>query len=113
VRVYIINFFILLFVVFIFVALGQWNHPHFQQKAYDRAKELITVDLTEKGEKPESFIEPADLSTDPIHAEVVTEDGNGYLYDIAITNPVLIQFSALNLVVSPKVKIISFIKSRP
>ena len=42
------GFFILLFIIFLFVALGQWNHPNFQQKAYEQAKELIAADLMEK-----------------------------------------------------------------
>ena len=107
------NFLAILFTVFLFVALGQWNHPKFQQKAYDQAKELIVIDLTEKGEKPDRFIEPSDYSADLIHAEVVIEDGTRYLYDISITNPTWIQLSALNLITSPKVEITGFIKSRP
>lgn len=107
------NVFALLIVVFLFVALGQWNHPNFQRKAYDRAKELIVIDLTEKGEKPDRFIEPSDYSADLIHAEVVIENGTRYLYDISITNPTWIQLSALNLIISPKVEIAGFIKSKP
>jgi len=107
------NFLVLLLVIFLFVALGQWNHPKFQQKAYDQAKLLITADLAEKGEKAGSFIEPPDFSADVIQAQVVTEDGTTYLYDIGITNPTFIQLSALNLVISPKVEIAGFIKSKP
>jgi hypothetical protein len=112
-RFLLVNFFVLLFLIFVFVALGQWNHPNFQQKAYDQGKELISMDLNERGEKPASFMVPADLSADPIHAEVVTEDGTRYFYDIRIANPTLIQLSALNIVVSPRVEITGFIKSRP
>lgn len=106
------NLFALLVVVFLFVALGQWNHPKFQQKAYDQAKESILFDLAEKGEKPGSFTE-SDFSTDIIHVSVVTENGTKYLYDVGVLNPVLVQLSALNLVISPKVEIAGFIKSRP
>ncbi len=107
------NVFALLLVAFLFVALGQWNHPKFQQKAYDQAKELITADLAEKGEKPGSFIEPPDFSAEFIQAGIETEGGTKYLYDVGILNPVLVQLSALNLIVSPKVEIAGFIKSRP
>ena len=107
------NFLVLLFVIFLFVALGQWNHPNFQQKAYDQAKELIMLDLTARGEKTGDFLEPPDLSSDLIQVGIVTEDGTEYLYDIGIQNPTLIQLSALNLVVSPKVEIAGFIKSKP
>jgi hypothetical protein len=108
------NLLVLLFVVFLFVALGQWNHPNFQQKAYEIAKELIIMDLTEKGEKARRFVEPPEYSTDLIQAEVVTEDDRArYLYDIGIKNPIWIQLSALNLMVPPKVEIAGFIKSRP
>ena len=107
------NFLVFLLVVFIFVALGQWNHPKFQQKAYEQAKELITADLTEKGEKPGSFIEPPDFSSEFIQAGIETEGGTKYLYDVGILNPVLVQLSALNLFVSPKVEIAGFIKSKP
>ena len=107
------NVFALLLVVFLFVALGQWNHPNFKQKAYDQARELIISDMAEKGEKPGNLIEPPDFSADLFHAEVVTEDGTRYSYDIGIKNPIWIQLSALNLIVSPKVEIAGFIKSRP
>ena len=107
------NFFILLFVIFVFVALGQWNHPRFQQKAYDKAKELIIIDLTEKGEEPGTFIEPSDLSSDPLHSGIVTEGGVEYLYDIRILNPLWLQLSALNLVVPPKVQIADVSKPQP
>jgi len=107
------NFLGILVVVFLFVALGQWNHPKFQQKAYDQAKLLISDDLAEKGVKADSFVEPPDFSADFIQAQVVTEDGTRYLYDIGIMNPTFIQLSALNLVISPKVEIAGFIKSKP
>ena len=107
------NFLVLLLVVFILVALGQWNHPKFQQKAYEQAKELITADLTEKGEKAGSFIEPPDYSGELIHASIETEGGTKYLYDVGILNPVLVQLSALNLIISPNVEIAGFIKSKP
>ena len=107
------NFLVFLLVIFVFVALGQWNHPNYQQKAYDQAKLLISDDLAEKGVKADSFVEPPDFSADFIKAQVVTEDGTTYLYDIGITNPTLIQLSALNLVISPKVEIAGFIKSKP
>ncbi|UCF87966.1 MAG: hypothetical protein JSV70_05930 [bacterium] len=107
------NFFAILLVVFLLVALGQWNHPAFLQKAYDQGKEMVHMDLNERGEKPASFMVPESLSTDPIHAEVVTEDGTRYYYDISIANHILIQLSALNLVISPKVEIAGFIKSNP
>jgi len=106
------NFLGILVVVFLFVALGQWNHPNFQQKAYIQAKESILFDLAEKGEKPGSFMEP-DFSTDTIHAGIVTEGGTRYLYDVGILNPLLVQLSALNLIISPKVEITGFIKSKP
>jgi len=107
------NFLVILVVVFLFVALGQWNHPKFQQKAYDQAKELITADLAEKGEKPGSFIEPPEFSAEFIQTGIETEGGTQYLYDVGILNPVLVQLSALNLIVSPKVEIAGFIKSQP
>ena len=107
------NFLGILVVVFLFVALGQWNHPNFKQKAYDQARELIISDMAEKGEKPGNLIEPPDFSADFFHAEVVTEDGTRYSYDIGIKNPIWIQLSALNLIVSPKVEITGFIKSQP
>jgi len=108
------NFLALLFVIFVFVALGQWNHPQFQQKAYEQAKELIITDLTKLGEKPGSFVEPPEYSAGVIQAKVVTGDGGTrYLYNIAITNPALFQLSALNLVITPKVEITGFIKSKP
>jgi hypothetical protein len=106
------NFLGILVVVFLFVVLGQWNHSNFQQKAFEQAKESILFDLAEKGEKPGSFMEP-DFSADLFHAEVVTEDGTRYSYDIGIKNPIWIQLSALNLMVPPKVEITGFIKSRP
>jgi hypothetical protein len=106
------NFLVFLLVVFVFVALGQWNHSKFQQKAYDQAKELIMADLAEKGEIPGSFIEPPDFSAEFIQAGIETEDGTKYLYDIGILNPVLVQLSAMNLIISPKVEIVGFIKSR-
>lgn len=108
------NFFGILFTVFLFFALGQWNHPNFQQKAYDRAKELITLDLAEKGEKPASFVEPPEYFAGLIKSEVVTvEGGPRYLYDIGITNPVLFQLTALNLVITPKVEITETTKFKP
>ena len=107
------NFLVLIFVVFIFVALGQWNHPNFQQKAYIQAKEMIIADLAAKGEKTGDFLEPPELSADLIQVGIVTKDGTEYLYDIGIQNPTLIQLSALNLVISPKVEIAGFIKSKP
>ena len=102
----------ILVVVFLFVALGQWNHPVFMQKAYGQARELIISDMAEKGEKPETFMEP-DFSTELIQAEVVTEDGTEYLYDISIMNPLWVQLSALNLFISPEVEIVDFSKSKP
>ena len=107
------SFFILLFIVFLFVALGQWNHPKFQQKAYDQGKELILLDLTAKGEQAGDFLEPPDLSTDPLNAVIVTEGGAEYRYDVNVLNPVLVQFSALSLIVSPKVQIVEVDKSQP
>ena len=107
------NFLGILVVVFLFVVLGQWNHSNFQQKAYDQAKEMIMLDLTAKGEKAGDFLEPPDFSADLFHAEVVTEDGTRYSYDIGIKNPIWIQLSALNLMVPPKVEITGFIKSQP
>jgi len=107
------NFLGILVIVFLFIALGQWNHPKFQQKAYDQAKELITADLAEKGEKTGDFLEPPDLDIAFIHAGIVTEGGTKYLYDVGILNPLWIQLSALNLVISPKVEIAGFIKSKP
>ena len=106
------NFLVLIFVVFIFAVLGQWNHPKFQQKAYEQAKELIAADLMEKREKAGSFIEPPDYSGEFIHASIETEGGTKYLYDVGILNPVLVQLSALNLIISPKVEIAGFIKSK-
>jgi hypothetical protein len=107
------NFLALLFVIFLFVALGQWNYPNFQQKAYIQAKEMITADLAAKGEKSGNFLEPPELSVDLIQVGIVTKDGTEYLYDIGIQNPIWIQLSALNLIVSPKVEITGFIKSKP
>ena len=107
------NFLGILVVVFLFVALGQWNHPKFQQNAYDQAKELIMLDLAAKGEKAGSFIEPPDYSAEFIQAGIETEDGTKYLYDVGILNSVLVQLSALNLIIPPKVEIAGFIKSRP
>jgi hypothetical protein len=107
------NFLVFLFIIFVFAVLGQWNHLNFQKKAYDQAKLLISDDLAEKGVKADSFVEPPDFSADFIKAQVVTEDGTRYLYDIGIMNPTLIQLSALNLVISPKVEIVGFIKSKP
>ena len=107
------NFLVLILVIFLFVALGKWNHPNFQQKAYEQAKELIIIDLTEKGEKEGNFIEPPDFSAEFIHAGIETEGGTKYLYDVSILNPVLVQLSALNLVVTPKVQIVDFNKSQP
>lgn len=107
------NFFVLLFVIFLFAALGQWNHPNFQQKAYIQAKEMITADLAAKGEKSGNFLEPPELSADLIQVGIITKDGTEYLYDIGIQNPIWIQLSALNLIVSPKVEITGFIKSKP
>ena len=107
------NFLGILVVVFLFVALGQWNHPNFQQKAYIQAKEMIIADLAAKGEKTGDFLEPPELSADLIQVGIVTKDGTEYLYDIGIQNPTLIQLSALNLVISPKVHILDVNKSRP
>jgi hypothetical protein len=100
-------------VAFLFVALGQWNQPKFQEKAYDQAKELITADQAEKGEKPGRFIEGSDFSDDLLHVGIVTEGGTKYLYDVSIQNPLWVQLSVLNLVSSPKVEIAGFVKSRP
>jgi len=108
------NFLILILVLFLFVALGQWNHPNFQQKAYEKAKELIILDLREKGEKPGSFLEPPEYFAGLIKVQVVTaENGTRYLYDIGITNPALFQLTALNLVITPKVEIIETTASKP
>ena len=107
------NIFILLFVIFLFVALGQWNHPKFQQNAYEQSKELIAADLMEKGEKAGSFIEPPDYSGEVIHASIETEGGIKYLYDVGILNPVLVQLSALNLIISPKVQIVELSNPQP
>ena len=107
------NFLVFIFVVFIIVALGQWNHPKFLQKAYEQSKELIAADLMEKGEKAGSFIEPPDYSGEFIHASIETEGGAQYRYDVNVLNPLLVQLSALNLIVSPKVEIAGFIKSKP
>ena len=107
------NFLGILVVVFLFVALGQWNSANFQQKAYDQAKELIISDLTEKGEKPVSFIDPTNTSAGIIQAGVVTENDTKYLYDVNILNPLWMQLSALNLAISPKLEIAGFIKSGP
>jgi len=103
----------ILVVVFLFVALGQWNHPNFQQKAYDQAKEMIMLDLTAKGEKAGNFFEPPDLPSDLLHVGIVTEGGTEYLYDLSILNPLWVQLSALNLFISPKVEIVDFRKSQP
>ena len=107
------NFLGILIVVFLFVALGQWNHPKFQQKAYEQARELIISEMTEKGEKPGTLFAPPDFSADVIHGEVVTEDGTKYFYDISILNPLWVQLSALNLFIPPKVQIVDISKSRP
>ena len=107
------NFIGFLVVTFLFVALGQWNHPKFQEKAYDQAKEMIMLDLAAKGGENVKFIESPDLSSDIIHAAIVTEDGTEYLYDVSITNPVLVQLSALNLFVTPKVQIVDVKTSKP
>jgi len=107
------NVLAILLTVFLFVALGQWNHPKFQQKAYEQAKELIMLDLASKGEKNGDFLEPPDLSPGLIHAGIVTEDGTEYLYEISIQNPLWIQLSALNLMVSPNVEITRVDTSRP
>jgi hypothetical protein len=107
------NFLGILVVVFLFAALGQWNHAKFQQKAFVQAKEMIMADLAAKGEKTGDFLEPPVLSVDLIQVGVVTNDGTEYLYDIGILNSLLVQLSALNLIVPPKVEIAGFIKSRP
>jgi hypothetical protein len=107
------NFLGVLVVIFLFVALGQWNHPGFKQKAYEQAKEMIMLDLNAKGEKTGEFLESPDLSADLLHIGIVTAGGTKYLYDVGILNPLWIQLSALNLVFSPKVEIAGFIKSKP
>ena len=107
------NFIGILVVVFMFVALGQWNHPKFQQKAYEQARELIISELAEKGEKPGTLFAPPDFSADVIHGEVVIEDGTKYLFDTRIVNPLWVQLSALNLFISPKVQVVDISKSRP
>ena len=107
------NFIGLLIVAFLFVALGQWNHPNFQQKAYAQAKELIMLDFTGKGGKNGEFMESPDLSSDLIHVGIVTEDSTEYLYDVGIMNPLWVQLSALNLMVSPKVQIVASSKTQP
>jgi len=107
------NFLGILVVVFLFVALGQWNHPSFKQKAYEQAKEMIILDLAAKGGKTGDFLDSPDLSADLLHIGIVTEGGIKYLYDVSILNPLWVQLSALNLVSSPKVEIAGFVKSRP
>lgn len=107
------NFLGILVVAFLFVALGQWNHPKFQQKAYDLAKEAIVFDLEVKGEKAGSFVESPDGFVDLFHVGIVTEKGTEYLYDVSVLNPLWVQLSALNLFISPKVQIIEISKSRP
>ncbi len=74
---------------------------------------MIIADLASKGEKTGNFLKPPELSVDLIQVGIVTKDGTEYLYDIGIMNPIWIQLSALNLVVSPKVEIAGFIKSNP
>jgi len=107
------NFLGFLVVVFLFVALGQWNNPKFQQKAYDLAKEAIVFDLEEKGEKAGDFIESPDGSVDLYHVGIVTEKGTEHLYDVSVLNPLWVQLSALNLMVSPRVEITHVDTSRP
>ena len=99
--------------MFLFVILGQWNHPKFQEKAYVQVKESIMLDFTANGGKNGEFIEPFDISPGLFHAGVVTQDGTKILYEVSITNPVLVQLSALNLIVSPKIQIIANEKSIP
>ncbi|MDT8396787.1 MAG: hypothetical protein RRA32_10150 [bacterium] len=107
------NFLVLVLVMFLFVALGQWNHQHFQQKAYSRAKELIMLDFSAKGGKNGKFIEPTDIFSDPIRIGLTAGDGGEYLYDVGITNHLLVQFSALNLFFSPKVQVTAVETSQP
>ncbi|MCJ7499278.1 hypothetical protein MUP29_03385, partial [bacterium] len=76
-------------------------------------KELILLDFIAKGENSGDFLEPPDLSTDPIHAVIVIEGGAEYRYDVNVLNPLLVQLSALNMVISPKVQIVDSSKSQP
>lgn len=107
------NFIGILVVVFLFVALGQWNSPKFQQKAYDLAKGAIVFDLEEKGEKAANFIESPDGSFAPFQVGIVTEKGIKYLYDVNVLNPLWVQLSALNLIITPEVQIIELGNSQP
>jgi hypothetical protein len=107
------NFLVFVFVMFILVALGQLNHPKFQEKAYVQAKESIMLDFTVNGGKNGQFIEPFNISPELFHAGVVTEDGKKFLYEVSITNLVLVQLSALNLFVAPKVRVTQITTSEP
>jgi hypothetical protein len=107
-RLIVINFFSLLIMTFLFVALGQWNHGRFQERAYAQGRELIRVHLSSRGEMVGHFIEPPDLSVDVIHAGVITAGDLRYVYDLGIKNPLWVQLTALNLVISPKVEILAF-----
>lgn len=107
------NFFILVFVMFLLVGLGQWNHSKFQEKAYVQVKESIMLEFKAKGGKGGEFIEPFDFTGDLFHAGVVTPDGTKFLYEVSITNPVLVQLTALNLFVAPKVQVTEIKTSEP
>ena len=101
-----VNFFILIFVVFVFTALGQWNGANFQRQAAEKARDLMIADLEDRGLKVSSVIEP-DISMGSIQIGSVTEDGRRIDYEIGITNPDWVQLSALNLLVEPKLAIIA------
>ena len=107
------NFLVFVLVMFLLIVLGQWNHPKFQQKALDQGKEMVMQDLAAKGKSGGELVEPADTSKDIIRIVIVEADGARYLYDMSIINPVLVQLTALNLFVSPKVQIVEIETSRP
>jgi hypothetical protein len=107
------NFLVLVFVMFLLVALGQWNLPKFQEQAYVQARESIMLDFTAGGGKNGEFIEPFDISPELFHAGVVTPDGTKFLYEVSITNPVLVQLTALNMFVAPKVRVTEIKTSEP
>jgi hypothetical protein len=71
------------------------------------------LDFTANGGKNGQFIEPFDISPELFHAGVVTEDGTKFLYEVSITNPVLVQLTALNLFVAPKVQVTEIKTSEP
>ena len=51
------NFFVFVIVMFLFIALGQWNYPKFQEKAFIQAREAIFLDHKANGGKEGEFIE--------------------------------------------------------